>query len=166
MNLLASATGIGGWAFNLVLLLHILTAIVGFGGVMLNGVYSAAWKKRSGDQAVAIFEANLQAVKIAEFFIYAVFPLGFLLVFLSEEVFKFSQHWLSGAMALYVVMLVISHGLMRPRVKKYGALLAESPSTERDQKMAALDKQIAMAAVVLNLGLLVELYLMIWKPWM
>ncbi len=50
--------GIGSAAYNILLLLHIAAAIVGFGAVLLNGVYGAEIKKRRGAEGIAIAEAN------------------------------------------------------------------------------------------------------------
>ena len=67
--------------YKFVLLLHIFCAIVGFGAVFLNGVYGAQMKTRmqSGRvaEAIGIFEANEFVSRIGEYFIYAVFVLGF-----------------------------------------------------------------------------------------
>ena len=72
---------IDGGFYKLVLVLHIFCAIVGFGAVLLNGVYGQQMKVRmqSGkvDEAIGIFEANELVSKIGEYFIYAVFVFGF-----------------------------------------------------------------------------------------
>ena len=67
-------------AYRIVLILHILCAIIGFGAVFLNGMYAAQAKSRKGPEGLAIAEANFKVSKIGEYFIYAVFLLGFALV--------------------------------------------------------------------------------------
>lgn len=48
----------GDNSYDLVLLLHILTAIIGFGAVFLNGLYGAQVRARRGSEGLAILQAN------------------------------------------------------------------------------------------------------------
>src|SRR4051812_45773313 len=98
--------------YKFVLVLHILCAIVGFGAVLLNGVYGAQAKKRPGPGGLAVSEANEAASKIGEYFIYAVFVLGFALVGMSHKQWKFSQAWLPISVVLYIAGLGIAHGVL------------------------------------------------------
>jgi uncharacterized membrane protein len=106
--------GVTSFAYKLVLLLHITSAIIGFGGVLLNGVYASRAKKRPPAEALAVVEDNTWvSMRVAEIFIYltAVFGLG--LVGLSDKVWKFSQTWVWVALVVYIVGLGISHGRRR-----------------------------------------------------
>jgi hypothetical protein len=47
----------GSDAYNIVKVLHILCAIIGFGAVTLNGLYGAQAKARGGAEAAAIGQA-------------------------------------------------------------------------------------------------------------
>ena len=164
-------------AYRIVLILHILCAIIGFGAVFLNGIYGAQAKARSGAEGLAIMEANFKVSRIGEYFIYAVFLLGFALVQMSDDVFKFSQTWLWLALAVYVIALGISHGLLIPRVKKMIALMRElvdagpagagaGPAGPPPQaaQLEALGKQVAVFTGSLNVMLIVIVFLMVWKP--
>ncbi len=75
---------INGGFYKFVLVLHILCAIIGFGAVFLNGIYGQQMKSRMqsgrGAEALAIYEANFTVSKIGEYFIYAVFLLGFAVI--------------------------------------------------------------------------------------
>src|SRR5689334_23286899 len=51
--------GLNSGIFKLLLVLHILSAIFGFGGVVLNGLYAAQSQKRPGPTGRAVLEANL-----------------------------------------------------------------------------------------------------------
>ena len=159
--------GVTSFAYRLVLLLHILSAIVGFGGVLLNGVYAARAKKRPPAEGLAVMEVNaFVSVKVAEIFIYltAVFGLG--LVGLSDKVWKFGQTWVWLAIVVYVVALGISHGLLMPRVKKLlaGMKSAVSGGGAPPAELAKLEPQIGAISMALDLALVVILVLMIWKP--
>src|SRR4051794_41211049 len=98
--------------YKFVLVLHILCAIVGFGAVLLNGIYAAQARKRPGPGGLAVTEANEAASKIGEYFIYAVFVLGFALVGMSDKQWKFSQAWLPISVVLYIAGLGIAHGVL------------------------------------------------------
>lgn len=159
--------GTASFAYRLVLLLHILSAIIGFGGVILNGVYATRAKKRPPAEALAVVEDNAWvSLRVAEIFIYltAVFGLG--LVGLSDKLWKFSQTWVWLAIVIYVVALGVSHGLLTPRVKRLLGLMRETAdgSTTSGADAARLEPQIGGLSVVLDLALVVILVLMIWKP--
>ena len=61
-------------------MLHILSAIVGLGAVMLNGIYAAQGQKRPGPPGRAISEANFAVSQVAEKVIYLIPVFGILLV--------------------------------------------------------------------------------------
>src|SRR3954468_2437053 len=168
--------GITSTAYKIVLLLHILCAIVGFGTVFLNGLYGAQAKRRPGPGGLAIQEANLFVSKIAEYFIYAVFILGIGLVSMSDDAWKFSQTWIWLAMLLYIVGIGVSHGVLFPNAKKMRDLSAElvaagpppagAPPGPSPQvaEMERRGKTLGAASTFLHLLLVAILVLMIWKP--
>ena len=120
---------INGGLYKLCLVLHILCAIVGFGAVFLNGIYGQQMKARlqSGRaaEALGIYEANLTVSKIGEYFIYAVFLLGFGVLGLSDSVWKFYQTWVWLSIVIYVLAIGLSHGVVMPTVKRMGVLMHE-----------------------------------------
>src|SRR3954451_3666888 len=98
--------------YNALLVVHISLAIVGVGGVLLNGVYGAQAKQRPGPGGLAITEANFfVSTKIAEICIYLVPIVGFALVGLSDDVFSFSQTWVWLSIVLYVIALGVTHSM-------------------------------------------------------
>jgi uncharacterized membrane protein len=157
-------------AYNVVKVLHILCAIVGFGGVTLNGLYGAQAKRRGGREAVAIGESVYRVSIIAEYFIYAVFVLGIALVAMGNNIFDFGQTWIWLSMTLYIVGLGLSHGVLRPRVRRLNALMADvaggtGPPTEAQAaQLEAIGKQLATTEAALNLLLVVILVFMVFKP--
>lgn len=164
-----------GAAYDVVLFLHILTVVVGFGGVLLNGLYGAQAKKAMGAEGRAIAGANSHVSETAMYFIYAVFPLGLGLVFMSDDTWGMGQMWISASMGLYIVALGISHGVQRPAVKKMLSLMDElaagpppgggsgGPPPQVAQ-LEALGKKLGAMGGVLSLLFVVILYLMIAKP--
>lgn len=160
----------GSDAYNIVKVLHILCAIVGFGGVVLNGLYGAQAKRRGGREAVAIGESVYRVSLIAEYFIYAVFVLGLALVAMGNNLFDFGQTWIWLSTLLYIVGLGISHGVLRPRVKRLNALMVEvadgagPPNQAQAARLEGLGKQLAATEAALNLLLVVILVFMVFKP--
>ena len=161
--------------YRTILVLHILCAIVGFGAVMLNAIYGAESKKRPGPEGIAVFDANHRVSMIGEYFIYAVFVLGFTMVLLDVG-WKFSQTWVWLAMAIYIAALALSHGVLFPTLKKMRALMGElaagpppgaAPPAGPPPQVAQLEvlgKRLGVVGPVLNLAVVAVLVLMVWKP--
>jgi len=177
MGVLGEITAVGNQdtVYGLVLLLHILSAIIGFGGVMLNGLYAQQAQQRPGREGVAINQATFAVSKVAEIFIYLVFVFGVILVLLADEPVSFGDLWVWLSMLLFIVAIGISHGMLYPAVRQINALAEELSTTEgpppggggkppQVTEMEALGKRIGMADVLLKVLLVAILYLMIWKP--
>jgi uncharacterized membrane protein len=173
----AELTAIGGqdFVYGLVLLLHILSAIIGFGGVMFNGLYAQQAQQRPGPGGVAINQAVYSVSKVAEIFIYLVAVFGVILVLLAEEPVGWGDPWIGASILIYVVAMGISHGVLFPAVRKANALAeelaaagpppADAPGPPPQvAQLEELGKRIATADIVLKLALVAILYLMIWKP--
>ena len=165
--------------YDLVLVLHLLCAIAGFGSVVLNGVYAAKAKAAGGREGYAISSANHAVGKIGEYLIYGVFVFGLILVFLSEtdgvQVIPWSDMWLSLSMLLYIVGIGLSHGVMIPSEKKALRLQEEMISgtggpaggggpPPQAAELEQLGKKMAMTGMILNLILVVIVVLMVFKP--
>ena len=171
---------VGDTPYRVVLLLHILTAIIGFGAVFLNALYGRAAERREGVEGLAIAEANYDVSQVAEYFIYAVPVFGILLVLMSDtgsgkKLYEFSQAWISITFVLFIVGLGLVHGVLRPNVKKMHALMRElvtgPPASGggggRPPQVDEIDRRartVGRTGAALNLLLVVILYLMIWKP--
>ena len=167
MNIFA---GVTEGPYRVVLLLHILCAIVGLGGVMLNGVYAVAGRKAIGHGAIVLVRANAKATKIAEFFIYAVPILGFALIGMSDDAWGFDQTWIWLSVVVYGIALALSIGLLLPSARHYERLVAQietagaAPSAEVEATLDATLKKQAALGSSLHVMTVVLLYLMIWKP--
>ena len=165
---------VGDTPYRVVLLLHILTAIIGFGAVFLNALYGRAAERRKGAEGLAIAEANYDVSQVAEYFIYAVPVFGILLVLMSDDVIEFSEAWISASFVLYILGLGLSHGVLRPNVKKMQALMREmvtgtaaGSSAGRPPQVDEMEQRariVGITGAALNLLVVILLYLMIWKP--
>ena len=164
--------GVDSFGYNVVLLLHIVCVIVGFGGVILNGVYASRARRLPPEQNLAVMEVNsFVSMKVAEIFIYLTPVFGFALMGMSDKVFQISQMWIWLSLVIYVVSLGVSHGLLMPKVKTMLATqreMLDAPATGPDDpRVSVLEstgKQIGALSGVLHLSLVAMLVLMIWKP--
>jgi hypothetical protein len=166
------AMEVGSGLFKTLLVLHILSAIVGIGGVLLNGFYAAEAQKRPGPAGRAVSEANYAVTGIAEKVIYLVPVFGILLVLASDGVFKFSQTFIWLSLTLFIIAIGLSHSILIPGHKQINALLLEmeqgpppvgGPPPQVAQ-IQTLGKKQAGTAMALDLILVVILGLMIWQP--
>jgi uncharacterized membrane protein len=169
--------GVHGGLYRVILFLHVACAIGGFGALAWNGLY-LVWARRKGGAAEAsALDLNGDVSRIAEFLIYAVFILGILVAVTSKThgvmVWKFSQGWLSAAMALYIVDLGVLHGFIRRNQKEYRRLVGQLTGTAapagstRPPQVAQLDQlqqRINLGWGVFNVIVLVILWLMLFGP--
>jgi uncharacterized membrane protein len=161
--------------YRAILVLHILCAIVGFGAVMLNAIYGAESKKRPGPEGIAVFDANFRVSRIAEYFIYAVFVLGFVMVLLDVG-WEFSQTWVWLAMAIYIAAVALSRGVLIPTLERMRVLMGElaagpSPGAgppagppPQVAELEVLGRRLGVVGPVLDLAVVAVLVLMVWKP--
>ena len=139
--------------YNVMLFIHILSAIVAFAPAFVWPFVSMRLKKAGKPVGPTISElAGGNSLKIhGPSFVVTGF-VGFGLAGMSEKVFKMSQLWLSGAALLWFVGMGIFFGILHP---------AEKRVANGDE---SAEKQIAMFSGILHLIVVVALYLMIWKP--
>lgn len=167
--------GIGSMAYRIVFVLHLMTAIAGFGGVLLNGLYGAEAKKRQGVGGLAIGEANLAVSKLAEKVIMTVPVFGILLVILSDDTWEFTQPWVVISMMLFVISMAFALLVQVHNAERMNALAAElvaagpppagaSGPPPQVAAMEALEKKLAVGGAFLSFALLVMVALMVFKP--
>jgi len=168
-------TGLNSGIYKLLLVLHILAAIIGFGSVFLAGVFASKAQARGGREGLAVTEVLVDVAEHwSEWFIYAVPLLGIGLILVSDDVWKFSQTWISMSFLLYIIALGLSHGVHFPNLKRMNALGAElvaggpAPAgggpPPQVAELEARGKRAGPVGAVLNLLMVAILFLMIWKP--
>ena len=107
--------------FQLVLFLHILCAIVGFGSTFVWPMLAAkARKKQEPAFMLGMTEVTTEVSHVLTSpFIWASGAFGLLLVIISDRAFvEFSDTWITIAMTLYIVALAVSLGLHGPNLKR------------------------------------------------
>lgn len=157
--------------YRILLLIHILTVIVGMGGVTLNALYAGEIRKRPGPTGRAIGEANFAVSEVAEKFIYTIPITGLAMVIFGDS-WSLGQTWVWLSLVVYVIGIGVSHSVMIPGARRMNALMLEleqgpPPAGGPPPQVAeiqAIGARMAKAGPVLHLSLVVLVVLMIWKP--
>jgi len=153
--------------YQIVLLLHIAAAIVGFGGVIAHSAYNAKAFAGTASDARVILRTTQTVTNLAHYAIYGVFVLGIVLVAVSEGEVSFGEVWISASFVVWFALVGVAHGLVKPTVK---SLLERAEALAPDEKMTtdpgvvAQAKKLALGEGLTQLLLVVALALMIWKP--
>jgi len=163
-------------AFKLVLTLHLLSVIIGFGGITIVGFVGAASQGYKGPPGQAIFDTSQRLGRVAEFFIYAVPVFGIALLFVSttngSHVYWWDQTWVSLSLVIYIATLGFVHALHLPNLWRMGELMAEmnaGPPAAGGPPPQAVEleergKRAGLYGGISNLAWVVVLVLMVWKP--
>lgn len=159
-------------AYKFVLVLHIVTAVFGFGAVVLNGVYGRLAMKARGAEGLAISEANYTVNKVAEKIIYLVPLFGIGLVGMSDKAWSYGQAWIWLSLVLYVGILGAEHAVLIPSHRRVNELSRElagagARTTGPPPQVAeieSLGRRMAATGTVMDIALVVIVALMVWKP--
>ena len=165
--------GIGSFPYNLLLVLHVVCVVVGFGAVSLNGLYVSRTRQLTVEQRLAVGETNLFAsTKVAEWFVYLVPFWGFGLSGMAKESYPVHKPWVGGALLLWVVWVGLWHGVVRKGTRQMLAAereLAAEPTVAPDDARVALieatGRRLMPVYTVLNLLVVASIVLMVFKPW-
>lgn len=153
--------------YKIVLLLHILTVIVGFGGVVTHGFYNAKAFRDPARRAGDVLTTTRGVTNYAHYAIYAVLPLGIVLVAVSDKTYEFSQAWISASFVVWILLVGAAHGLVRPAVAKLGERAAAiGPDTvlDTDGEAVAASKKLMLGESATQLLLVIAIVLMVFKP--
>ena len=153
--------------YQIVLLLHIAAAIVGFGGMITHSTYHARAFRAPAEAARAVLEATKGVAKWADYGIYAVLPLGIVAIAVSDSTFSMGDPWVSASFVVWFALVGVLHGLVRPAVKAMTAraeAIGGSTVLETDDEAAAASRKLMMGEAISQILVVVALFLMIWKP--
>lgn len=156
--------GYRGDLYNVVLVLHILAAIIGFGGMFIAGFYGNEARALPGPEGLAVAQTTLKVTgQVPTVAVCAVPVLGILLIMMSEDVIKFSALWVSLSFLLYFVVMGLATGLQVPTIRKMVAMRAGADGAQ-SVEMQAMGRKVATVSAVVNLLWVVILILMVFKP--
>jgi hypothetical protein len=158
--------GVTSTLYRIVELLHILAAIVGFGGLIAYGAYNANAFKGKASDAVAVLKSTASVSNIAMNAIYVVFALGIALIALSDGFHSFGHPWVSASFVVWFAIVGISHGMVRPAVAALtDAASAAAPDSllSEDTGAMAAAKKLAVGEGLVQLLLAAALVLMVFQ---
>jgi uncharacterized membrane protein len=159
--------------YQVLVLMHLLCVIGGFGAVAYNGLYvSLAQRRATPAGSRAILEVNTLVSGLAELLIYAALVFGLAAVAASNSAVKFSQTWVSAAFAIYLVDIAILHGWIRRHQRRYMVVASRiegsspPPGTRPPEvaELEGLERRVAAGWGVFNLLVVVAVYFMVFKP--
>ncbi len=154
--------GVDGDLYNLVLVLHILAVIIGFGGMFIAGFYGNESRRLPADEGLVVAQATMKVSgQVPTVAVIAVPILGILLVLMSDDVWQFSQAWISLSFLLYIVLMGLATGLQVPTLRKLVALRAAGGNAT---EVEALSKRAAVVGAIVNVLWVIILALMVFKP--
>lgn len=145
--------------YQLLLIVHLITVVVGIGGVMLNGLYGAQAKKAGPNGGNAVVRANFAVTELAMYFIYAIPVTGILMV-LKDPRWDFSHTWVAASIVLYVLAIGNAHMNLIPGSKRMIELTQGPPTPE----VEAMGKKLAIAGTTNELIVVALIVLMVWTP--
>jgi uncharacterized membrane protein len=152
-------------AYKVVLLLHIVTVIGGFGTLFFSSMYAQAAVRRRGPEGAAVVDAASDVMtRWADKFVYLVPIFGIVLILLSDDAWDFGQTWISAALILYIVILGIWHGMYQPNLRSLNALLLEADPGAHGTQLQRREARSATLGLTIDVLLVVAVVLMIWKP--
>jgi uncharacterized membrane protein len=143
---------VGSTGYKIVLILHIVLVVVGFGGLFI----APMLRRTDGSQAsiAGVVLAYVQRIALPSVALAGI--LGFGLIGMSKdgdiEPFKFSQTWAGIAILLWIVELLVLW---------FGVAATEKKVVGGD---AAAESRLPMFTGISHLLLLVLVYLMVFKP--
>ena len=164
-----------GWAYNLLVLLHIICAVGGFGAMMYRGFVLDLARRRgnAGAAEAGVIVVYGQISQFAEILIYGVVVFGVAAIGESGRPTEFHHAWVIAALVVYFIMVGVLHGMVRPAERAYRRTVLElaqvPPVTPpaRPPQLARLDnlhRRISGGTGLINVLLLGVLYLMVFQP--
>lgn len=148
---------VGDTPYNIMLLLHILTAFAAFAPAFVHPVLAGQMASAGVADRPAVFGLiSKNSMRIYGSALIVSGLLGFGVAGMSDEVYKVSQGWLVAAVVIWIAMNGLLHAGIVPAEKA----IAQAGAAGDD----AAEKKLAIAGQLITLLFVVQLIIMIWKP--
>jgi arginine exporter protein ArgO len=140
-------------AYKLLMLLHITAIVVAFAPA---SVHTALGRQLAEDGSptlqrfATLAAANSMRIHGTALILAGLFGIGLILA--SDEVWEFSDGWISAAFLVWIAMNGVVHGLIVPNERKLGS------------GDATVRSRLDLGGLLITVLFFVMLYLMIWKP--
>jgi hypothetical protein len=162
-----------GVAFNLFVLLHITCAVGGFGALIYRGWVLDMARRKGAATSAGVLSVYGNVSQVGEILVYGVVVFGIAAIAASGDHNLFRKVWVVAALVVFVAMLAVLHGLVRPAERAYRRAMLELAQTPpvappgRPPQMAEMDRlyrRIGAGTGIFNVLLVGALYLMVFKP--
>ncbi len=150
-SILAAVSSTG---YNIVLLLHILTALIAFAPAFTHPLLRSQLRPDGASQPM--FAAMI--LNTRRFYSPALIVtglLGFAVAGMSDKVHQVSEGWLIAAVLIWVAMNGVLHALIVPGLKTL---------SENGASSGAALVRVQRGSAIMTGMLVVQLWLMIWQP--
>lgn len=162
---------IDSFAYEVVYALHLLAVVVGFGSTFVQPFLASRARALDPPARAEVSRLSFDAGKVLGTpFIYAAGVFGVILVLLSEDVYEFSQTWISIAFLLFIVAAVVAGVVHGPNLRRLVALEQEAAAHAgpgEPPQLAEIQtrgKRAGMFGGILHLLFLLLLLDMVFKP--
>jgi uncharacterized membrane protein len=139
-------------AYNIVLLLHILTVIVGFAPAFVHPFIDAGLQDDPDARTAFLRRAATNGHRIYLPAVTVSGLLGIVLILMSDDVISFADAWVSASFLVWIIIMGLVAGMILPGEKAAG------------QGDFSKERMVTIGGQVATLLLVVMLYLMIFKP--
>ena len=158
-SLLAVSTS-SGW-YQTVLVVHLVGAVVGFGGSALGTVMlRRAWADGPDATAAVRRAYEFASNRLTDVAAYLAGIAGFVAVLIGPWTFR--QGWVTIGFVLYFAWAGINHGALRPTGAKLAEALDAGP--ERSVDAERLRKRAELWSMASNLAIVAAIAVMVTKP--
>ena len=167
-----SDTG-AGTVFKLLVFFHVLCATGGFGALIYRSYVLDNARRRGFAAAAGALATFGQVAQIGEVLLYGAGVFGVAAAADGGDHTSLGRPWVAASLAIFVVMVGLLHGLVRPAERRFKAALlelAQAPAVAppgRPPQLSQLDasyRRIAAGMGVFNILLVAVLYLMVFQP--
>jgi hypothetical protein len=153
-------------AYDIVLLAHVLSALVGLGAVAVAGAY-ALTLRRSGAASDGVRRYYRPGVNWAGRVLFLVPVFGVILVAMSQGDWSYSDTWITVGLFLWVLIVLAAEMALWPEERQLQAAVAD-PDTANDpasvEALRARCLRVAMLSAGLSAGLVAAAVVMVGKP--
>lgn len=161
-----------GTFYNVLVTIHIVCVIGGFGGLAFNALYLSLAQRRPGGGTSAVLDVNRMVSGLAEILVYAVVVFGLAAVGASHKTVAFSDAWVSSALGIYVVIVGVLHGWIRPNQRRYRQVVEklEKPAEEGESRLADVaalhtyEKRVGLGWGAFNVLFIAAVAVMVFQP--
>lgn len=164
-----------GTGFHVLVFLHLVCVIGGFGALAYNALYMSLAQRRTGGGTSAVLEVNRMVSGLGEALVYAAVLFGIGAVGASHKHISFSDAWVSAALAVAVVDIGILHGWIRPNRRRYAGVVSELEKPLADGETAedrvgavltlqSLERKVGLGWGAFNVLVVGVVYLMVFQP--